>query len=103
MDIAKILSRKFIGEEWSLTDSDYSGLVWLSDSKKPTLKQLEKLWSLVEYEEQYEEVQRQRLQAYQQTADPIFFKYQAGLATKEEWLNERSNVDKLFPYPEPII
>jgi hypothetical protein len=50
MDIAIILSRKFVGSEWSLNGDDYSGLTWLSDTPKPTKKQLEDLWPTVQAE-----------------------------------------------------
>lgn len=50
MDIANILSRKFQGAEWTLAGDDYTGLTWLSDSKKPTKKALEALWPEVQDE-----------------------------------------------------
>jgi len=50
MDIATILTRKYAGKEWNLDGDDYSGLTWLSDSKKPTKKALEALWPEVEAE-----------------------------------------------------
>jgi hypothetical protein len=50
MDIAQILSRKFNDNEWTLNGDDYAGLVWLSDTAKPTLKKLEDLWPIVAQE-----------------------------------------------------
>ena len=50
MDIAQILSRKFNNNEWSLNGDDYAGLVWLSENPKPTKKNLEDLWPVVEQE-----------------------------------------------------
>jgi len=50
MDIATILTRKYAGKEWNLDGDDYTGLTWLSDSKKPTKKALEALWPEVEAE-----------------------------------------------------
>jgi hypothetical protein len=47
MDITIILSTKFVGSEWSLNGNDYEGLTWLSDTPKPTKKQLEDLWPTV--------------------------------------------------------
>jgi len=49
MDIAAILSRKF-DAEWTLNGDDYTGLTWLSDSPKPTKKELEALWPEVQAE-----------------------------------------------------
>lgn len=50
MDIATILTRKFAGAEWTLNGDDYTGLAWLSDSPKPTKKELEALWPEVQAE-----------------------------------------------------
>jgi hypothetical protein len=47
MDITMILSTKYVGSEWSLDGNDYEGLTWLSDTPKPTKKQLEDLWPTV--------------------------------------------------------
>ena len=33
-------------EEWTLDGDDYSGLTWLSDTKKPTKKELETAYPL---------------------------------------------------------
>jgi hypothetical protein len=50
MDIPIILLRKFIGSEWNLDGDSYEGLTWLSDTPKPTKKQLEDLWPTVQAE-----------------------------------------------------
>jgi hypothetical protein len=50
MDIPTILTRKYAGSEWTLDGDDYTGLTWLSESKKPTKKQLEDLWPVVQAE-----------------------------------------------------
>lgn len=47
MDYALILSQKYAGQEWTLNGDDYDGLVWLSDSKKPTKAELEGHWDSV--------------------------------------------------------
>ena len=98
MNIAMILQAKFPGAEWSLSGENYEGLNWMSDSKKPTEKQLEKLWPEVQAAEQRSIVEFNRRMAYQEMADPLFFKWQAGLATEAEWKTARAEVEKLFPH-----
>jgi hypothetical protein len=49
-----------------------------------------------------EEVEQARQVAYQQTADPIFFQYQRGDATEQEWLNAVQAVKDAHPYPEDV-
>lgn len=44
IDYALILTNNFPGEVWTLDGEEYSGLTWLSDSTKPTKKQLDALW-----------------------------------------------------------
>lgn len=41
----------------------------------------------------------QRQVAYQNEADPIFFKSQRGEATNQEWLDKIAEIDARFPYP----
>jgi lactate dehydrogenase-like 2-hydroxyacid dehydrogenase len=50
MNIVEILTSKYPGCEWSLVGEDYEGLNWLSDTPKPTEKQLEDLWPIVQAE-----------------------------------------------------
>jgi hypothetical protein len=50
MDIAQVLTKRFPDAEWTLNGDSYSGLTWLSDTTKPTLKTLEGLWADVEAE-----------------------------------------------------
>lgn len=37
--------------------------------------------------------------AYQQEADPLFFKWQAGEGTEEEWKAKRQEIRDRYPYP----
>jgi hypothetical protein len=50
MDIAIILTTKYIGSQWTLNGDGYEGLTWLSESPKPTEKQLQDLWPTVQSE-----------------------------------------------------
>jgi hypothetical protein len=100
MDIALVLSHKYPGQEWTLDGDDYSGLTWLSDSPKPTKATLQKLWPQVQHETEYARVEQARHVAYQATTDPLFFQYQRGTATEQEWLDAVQAVKDANPYPE---
>ena len=50
MDIATILTRKYLGAEWTLDGDTYAGLTWLSEGEQPTEAQLKKLWPTVQAE-----------------------------------------------------
>ena len=56
-------------------------------------------WDAGAHDRATEDVRRSRQNAYQQTADPLFFKFQAGESTKEEWLDARQQVVDDNPYP----
>jgi len=50
MNIAIILGRHYPDQEWTLNGDDYAGLVWLSDTPKPTEAALVKAWPSVQSE-----------------------------------------------------
>ena len=99
MDISLVLSRRYPGSEWTLNGDSYSGLTWLSDGEAPTLAELEAEWAQVEYEVAYEAVQKQRQAAYQSESDPVFFDYQRGEVTEQDWLDAVQAVKDAHPYP----
>jgi hypothetical protein len=41
-----------------------------------------------------------RAAAYRDEADPLFFKWQAGEGTQEEWEAKRAEIRGRYPYPE---
>jgi hypothetical protein len=45
-------------------------------------------------------VESNRQAAYTQEADPLFFKWQAGEGTEQEWLAKREEIRSRYPYPE---
>lgn len=100
MDYAQILTRKYPDAQWVLNGDDYSGLEWLDESPKPTKKALDALWPEVQAAIVRGQVESQRQAAYQQSADPLFFEYQRGDATEQEWLDAVQAVKDAHPYPE---
>ena len=111
MDIPMILSRRYPDAEWTLNGDSYSGLTWLSDGDAPTLAELEAVWAQVEYEVAYEAVQKARQTAYQSESDPVFFDFQRGEVTEQDWLDAVQAVKDANPYPadpstivvEPVV
>ena len=99
MDIPKILSNRYPDAQWTLDGDSYSGLTWLSDGDAPTLAELEAEWAQVEYEVAYEAVQKTRQTAYQSESDPVFFDYQRGEVTEQDWLDAVQAVKDAHPYP----
>ena len=99
IDYTLILITKYVGAQWSLNGDTYDGLTWLDDTPQPTQAELDALWPQVQYETQVAAVEAARLSAYEQTSDPIFFKWQRGDATEAEWREAVAKVKLDNPYP----
>jgi hypothetical protein len=102
MDISWVLTKKYPGTQWITSGDDYSGLDWLDDSPKPTEAELLALWPEVKLEFEREAVEHARANAYRETSDALFFKYQRGSATEQEWLDAVQAVKDAHPYPETV-
>jgi hypothetical protein len=59
IDYAAILSRKYSESEWSLNGDEYSGLIWYSDTLKPSKATLDNLWPVVQEEIAAEKVTKE--------------------------------------------
>jgi len=99
IDYSLILSTNYIGAQWSLNGDTYDGLTWLDDTPQPTQAELDAQWPAVDYANNCATVEAARLYAYEQTSDPIFFKWQRGDATEAEWREAVAKVKLDNPYP----
>jgi hypothetical protein len=99
IDYSLILSTKYVGAEWSLNNNEYESLQWFSNTPKPTQEELDALWRQAQYESQCAAVEQARLVAYEQTSDPLYFKWQRGDATEAEWREAVAKVKLDNPYP----
>ena len=98
-DYAKVLNANYAGKQWSLNGDDYSGLIWLSDTPKPTQAQLDAQWPAVAYQQQVAQVETTRRTQYEAQSDGIFFEWQRGTNTKEAWEAAVQAVKDANPYP----
>ncbi len=100
MDIAMILTRRYPGTEWTLNGDSYSGLTWLSEGDAPSEAELQAEWTQVQYEVAHDTVEKTRADQYRQISDPIFFQYQRGTKTEQDWLDSVQYIKDNNPYPE---
>ena len=98
-DYAKVLNANYAGNQWSLNGDDYSGLIWLSDTPKPTQAQLDAQWPAFAYQQQVAQVETTRRTQYEAQSDGIFFEWQRGTNTKEAWEAAVQAVKDANPYP----
>ena len=99
VDYTAVLIANYPGARWTLNGDTYDGLTWLDDTPQPTQAELDAAWPQVDYQNQHDAVEQARLVAYEQTSDPIFFKWQRGDGTQEEWLAAVAQVKANNPYP----
>lgn len=99
IDYTAILIAHYPGTQWTLDGDTYDGLTWLDDTPQPTQAELDALWPQVQYKTQYAAVEQARLVAYEETSDPLYFKWQRGDGTQEEWLAAVEAVKASNPYP----
>lgn len=57
---------------------------------------------VIEYEKnavaaKIENAEKQRAEAYRNESDPLFFKWQRGEATEQEWLDKVNEIKQRFP------
>lgn len=60
-------------------------------------------WNSQTYEREYAAIQELRRQAYVKDADPLFFGFQRGKNTKEEWLEAIKIIEETYPYPNKQV
>jgi hypothetical protein len=51
IDYSKILTYNYAGSEWALDGDFYEGLVWFSNTQKPTKEELDALWESTQAQE----------------------------------------------------
>jgi hypothetical protein len=100
VDYAAVLTANYPGAIWTLNGDEYAGLDWLDDSPKPTQTELDAAWLKVQHDLQIKQVESQRKAAYTIESDPIFFQYQRGDATEQNWLDAVEAVKTKYPYPK---
>lgn len=81
---------------------DYDEIAWLDPRPQPTRDECDNAWPQVKYDDEYAAAERARHAAYQQDADPVFFRWQRNEATQQEWLDAVKAVDDAHPYPDPL-
>ena len=98
-DYAAVLTANYVGSEWILNGDNYDGLVWLSDTPKPSQASLDAQWPLVAHQQQCQQVETARRIAYENQSDGLFFKWQRGDGTEAEWRAAVAQVKAQHPYP----
>jgi len=99
IDYATILATNYADQQWALNGDTYDGLVWLSDTPKPTQAELDAQWPAVDYQIQYNAVETTRRTQYEAQSDGLFFEGQRGTNTQAAWEAAVQAVKDANPYP----
>jgi hypothetical protein len=106
MKISELLTYATPNKEWTLfgepiTAEEYEeALTWYSTGDAPTWQELKAAEPAIEAEVARKAVEDQRRAAYQTESDPLFFGWQRGDNTEQEWLDAVQAVKDAYPYPE---
>jgi hypothetical protein len=100
IDYTSILAINYPDKEWSLSGVDYLGLDWLDASPKPTQEELDALWPATQTAVYNKNQQEARSVAYRNESDPLFFKWQRGEGTEQEWKDAVAAIQARYPYED---
>jgi hypothetical protein len=89
------------GANFSYTGLDiaYEDIEWLDERPQPSKAECDSAWPQIEYDIQYARVESARLEAYRDTADPLFFGWQREENTEQDWLDAVQAVKDNNLYP----
>lgn len=74
-----------------------------TDDEEKALQEYRDKWVVENPDHEKQLVKEMRRQFYSRDADPLFFKWQAGEATEQDWLDARKQVVENNPYPDTPI
>ena len=99
IDYSLILTTNYADQQWALSGNTYDGLEWLDTTPKPTQAELDAQWAQVDYQNQYDTVETTRRTQYEAQSDGLFFEWQRGTNTKENWEAAVQAIKDANPYP----
>jgi hypothetical protein len=99
-DYAAVLSVIRPGAPWTLVGNNYSTLVWLDDSPKPTKKTLDDAWPQTQWQLGHDRIEAERRARYQAETDGIYFEAVRGDGNLDAWRAATAQIRADLPYPE---
>ena len=103
--LAKILKHlvpnadfSYIGEPTN-NDEYNKNVTWHDDRPQPSWDEIKAAKPVVETAEATEAITLERRAAYVNEADPLFFGWQRGENTEQEWLDKVAEIRDRHPYP----
>jgi len=97
INYAQILTVNYADSRWSLSGNSYDGLIWYSDTPKPTQAELDALWPTTQNTVANQQTDANRHNAYVAESDPLFFKAQRGEGTMADWEAKVTEIKARYP------
>lgn len=79
-------------------DPDYSVIAWQDERTQPTREECDAAWPALEISLSNASAERARANAFREEADPLYFGWQRGENTEQEWLDKVAEIRARFPY-----
>jgi hypothetical protein len=79
-------------------DPDYDAIVWQDSRERPSREECDAAWPQIKIDLENEQAQRSRAESYREEADPLFFGWQRGENTEQEWLDKVTEIRDRYPY-----
>lgn len=77
----------------------YENYQWLDSRPQPSKTECDAIIPIIEAEKAHDQVKRSRQAAYQTEADPLYFGWQRGENTEQDWLDKVADIRARYPYP----
>jgi hypothetical protein len=92
--IAEAISSLNPKAAFSIENNDYSTIQWTPSHEgiKPTIEKVQAELARLEAEAPNKKAKKNRFRDYQKESDPLFFKWQVGEATEEQWKAKRTEI-----------
>ena len=94
IDYSLILTKNYIGKEWSVIGNSYDGIEWKDLSPKPTKEELDSQWASVQTLVASEAYKAKRANEYPSIADQLDALYHKGY---DGWKAEIEAVKAKYP------
>lgn len=106
MKTSELLEYVATGKQWALLGEPENALqyeqslTWLSKGNAPSWQALKAAEPEAEYKKAYTAVEVTRQAEYVAKSDPLFFGWQRGENTEQEWLDAVQEIKDANPYPD---
>jgi len=101
MTYALAFAKLVPGAQWTCSGSldDYDNFIWLDQRPQPSKAECDAVMAEAVAEKERAVAESKRRKAYRAEADPLYFGFQRGENTEQEWLDKVAEIRARYPYP----